>query len=103
MNEQVREVWTAACESFRRACTDEDLLRLRGARHDPDQDTRARVIEALALIRDDTVIPDLQEALRDPEDEVRVVAAEGLQKLGEILFGEALDGLTTAVRIAPST
>lgn len=103
VNEPVRDVWTTACESFRRACTDEDLLRLRGSRHAPDRNSRARVIGALALVRDDTVIPDLQEALRDPEGEVRVVAAEGLQNLGEVLSGPTLDGLTTAVRIAPST
>jgi HEAT repeat protein len=82
MNEPAREVWSAACVAFRRACSDEDLLQLRQARQAPDRDTRARVIGALALAHDDSAIPDLHEALHDPDAEIRALAAEGLQRLG---------------------
>ena len=82
MNEQDHEVWSAACASFRRACSDEDLQRLRQARHATDRDTRARVIGALALVRDDSAIPDLHDALHDPDAEIRALAAEGLQRIG---------------------
>jgi glycosyltransferase involved in cell wall biosynthesis/HEAT repeat protein len=82
MNEPAREVWIAACAAFRRACSDEDLLRLRQARQAPNRDTRSRVIGALALVRDDSAIPDLHEALHDPDAEIHALAAEGLQKLG---------------------
>lgn len=82
MNEPDREVWSAACAAFRRACSDEDLLQLRQARQAPDRDTRARVICALAIVRDDSAIPDLHEALHEPDAEIRTLAAEGLRMLG---------------------
>src|SRR5262249_20150772 len=82
LNEAAPEVWSAACAAFRRACSDEDLLRLRQGRHASDRDARARGIGALAIVRDDSTIPDLQEALYDPDAEVRARAAEGLQRLG---------------------
>lgn len=99
--EPVREVWTAACETFRRVCEDDDLARLRAARGDADRDIRARVIGALAAVRDDAALPDLRDALADPDGEIRVLAAGGLQQLGEPLPDAVLDELAAAVRSAP--
>jgi HEAT repeat protein len=101
MSEGDRDVWTEACASFRRVCEDDDLLRLRAARGDADRDTRARVVGTLGRIRDDTVIPDLYEALRDPDVEVRVLAAGGLRDLGEVLSDATLGDLAISVRSAP--
>jgi HEAT repeat protein len=84
MNEPDREVWSAACAAFRRACSDEDLRQLRQARHVPDRDMRIRVFGALALVRDDSVIADLLEALHDPDAEIRALATEGLQRLSAL-------------------
>jgi HEAT repeat protein len=82
MNEPAHEVWSTACAAFRRACSDEDLLRLREVRCVSDRDMRARVIGALSFVGDDSTIPDLQEAFHDSDAEIRAHAAEGLLRLG---------------------
>lgn len=99
IDEPVHGVWMVACESFRRACSDEDLLQLRDARNQADPCVHARVIGALAATGDDSVIPDLLEALNDPAIEVQRLAADGLRKLGAC--GDSPSDLVSPTRTDP--